>query len=89
MAYIEVVLWVCPTKGCGNYYGTSGTGDLTKLMNHNINQKPTFPRSSCPDCHRFGRGQVERIPITTRVEVPNGREQIPSEVDQKIRQAIS
>lgn len=84
---VEVVLWVCPL--CGNYYGTSGTGDLTKLMNKSITQKSTFPRSTCPDCNRFGRGVVERVPITTTVKVPNGREQVSSEVDQEAGSTVS
>lgn len=80
---VQVVLWICPTPDCGNYYGTSGTGDLSKIMNHNINMKPTYTRSICPDCHRFGRGVVERIPVTTTVRVPDGGEQLPSEVDKE------
>lgn len=85
---IEVVLWACPTEGCGNYYGSSGTGDLSKMMNKDITQKPTFPRSICPDCHRFNRGDVERIPVTTTVKVSDGGEQIPSPTHEESTTAI-
>lgn len=89
MAEIAVVLWVCPTPGCGNYYGTSGTGDLTKILNKSITNNPTFPRSTCPDCHRFGRGTVERIPVTTTVKVPDAGEQISSTSDQETGSPVS
>jgi len=83
MVEINVALWICPTPGCGNYFGSSGTGDLSKMMNKSITQQPTFPRSICPDCHRLGRGTIERIPVTTTVKVPDVGEQISRAANQE------
>ncbi len=75
----RVVLWVCPTEGCPNYYASSSQEhlDLTKeeklqadtarqLM---VGRAPvTGHRSDCPDCRRSGRGVVTRVRIATLVD---------------------
>jgi predicted RNA-binding Zn-ribbon protein involved in translation (DUF1610 family) len=48
MTKFPVFVWLCPD--CGNYYGSSHAGDLTKKLNFNLQNKPTFARSRCPDC---------------------------------------
>lgn len=80
---VTVVVHVCPTPGCGNYFGSSSTpvnlaehfnekGDLT----HDQTFKPyddennrTFSRARCADCANSGRGEVMRVPKAVTITV--------------------
>jgi hypothetical protein len=67
---VRVVLWVCPTPGCGNYYASSSAGELDTEWNHDAKGKPTSARAQCPDCNRRGtrvnRHRVELEDIVAR-----------------------
>lgn len=69
----EIVVWVCPTSDCGNYYAASSAGDLASKLtgDRGINWETwperAHPRSQCPDC------EADRIPILVRLEVPESR----------------
>lgn len=67
---MRLCVWVCPNPGCGNYYGASGAGDLSKRLNQDAKGNPTFARSICPDCREHGH-MVERIPLSIEVTVPS------------------
>lgn len=45
-----IEVWVC--NECDSFYGASSAEgvDLTKELNTDIKNKPTFPRSTCPNC---------------------------------------
>ncbi len=74
---MQVKLWVCPTDGCTNYYGSSSMGDLTEVVakvDNNFTPRPKeshHTRAQCPDCRTNGI-RVERelltITIAGRVE---------------------
>jgi hypothetical protein len=76
---IEITVHICPTEGCGNYFGSSSTPhDLTGELRMGRPEDRTKEgrrlikgtRSDCPICTvRLGK-RVERVPITTRVIVP-------------------
>lgn len=55
-----VTIWICPTEGCGNYFASSGAGDLTQAWNLDQHGKRTFKRSRCPACHVRGV-DVDRV----------------------------
>lgn len=52
-----VKLYVCSTKDCGNYYGSSSMGKLHEEWNTDIKGERTTKRSRCPQC---GGERVER-----------------------------
>lgn len=59
----EVIIWLCPTPECGNYYASSSRIDLKTAMNTRLNSsKATFPLSRCPDCRDRGI-DVDRVPV--------------------------
>lgn len=43
-----IEVWVCPT--CGNYFGSSSTGDLNQKVATKSKGEISFPRTRCPDC---------------------------------------
>jgi hypothetical protein len=76
---MEVKVWVCPTDGCGNYYGSSSQAhlDLTNEINHEssmLHSKDSSPanprvvgnRGICPDCRSRGQ-EVQRERVTVDV----------------------
>ena len=74
---MEVTIYVCPTPGCGNYYGSSVASRLEDfpvgLRDINFEPKPEEQhrtRATCPDCFKKGT-RVERIPHTVTL-VPQG-----------------
>jgi hypothetical protein len=61
-----IELYVCPTSGCGSYYGTDGMPDLTVKNQHThginfevIPQDQWHSRAECPSCRARGE-RVER-----------------------------
>jgi hypothetical protein len=73
---MRVIIWTCPTPGCGNYYGSSSARNLATDFN-SARDRESFPRSRCPDCTRRGMA-VERIavvysPVTVGEELAEGR----------------
>lgn len=65
----QIHVYVCPTEGCGNYYGTSSMPDLDKEYTgpktedrHQVpaSQSPLgivgvrHTRAECPDCRQRG-----------------------------------
>lgn len=64
-----IEVYVCPTPGCGSYYGTDGMPDLTVKNQHThginfevIPQDQWHSRAQCPKCRTLGK-QVERVKI--------------------------
>jgi hypothetical protein len=58
---VQVAVWVCPTPGCGNWYGSSSAGDLARAENRAPNGGPvTSTRDECPDCKVRGK-RVRRV----------------------------
>lgn len=74
-SWIEIVAWMCPTPGCGNYYGASDAPDLSTEWTgaRGLNFEPTpaaaHTRAQCPDCKARGV-EVERVPVRTTVRRP-------------------
>lgn len=82
---VTISAYVCPTPGCGNYFGSCTMPDLTKEYSgpktENRHQVPAaqspvgiegvrHTRAACPDCR--GRGlDVERRLVTVNVRVPS------------------
>lgn len=75
-----IVVYVCPTPDCRNYYGSSDMGDLSsvftgpKTENKHALQQATgstahHSRAACPFCKTRGN-QVERVPMTLKIAVP-------------------
>lgn len=64
---VKVLLYICPTEGCGNYYGSSAMGNMENIQTDS-HMRATFPRKRCPDCHIRGR-DVMREPVMINVEV--------------------
>jgi hypothetical protein len=48
-------LYICPTPGCGNYYGSSSMPDLSRERKYSITHRPSGTRDECPDCKAEGR----------------------------------
>lgn len=83
MSKINIEVYVCPTPGCGNYYGASGIerlplGDeftgprMEDKAAHEINHGSQFrhSRAACPDCRQRGVA-VERALIRMEVRLPD------------------
>ena len=64
---MRIKVWVCPTAGCGNYYGSSSERDLSKeVTGHRGMNGERWPdrghsRAQCPDCG------AERVPVPIEV----------------------
>lgn len=81
---MEIEVYVCPTPGCGNYYGAKG---MPVLEDHHTGPKTEdrhqipaadsrvgvmgmrHNRAECPDCRIRGT-YVQRQRVTVAVEVP-------------------
>lgn len=79
--FVDVVVWVCPAIGCGNYYAAKHLGDvdLTEVKNFPAvdnkaahikatGREYTFMRSRCPDCNNRGI-ESHRRPVRTKLAV--------------------
>lgn len=73
---MRITVYACPTEGCGSYFGSSSSPDLTKeitgQLGQNFERRPKsewHSRARCPACHEKGKN-VERIPVTLNIEVP-------------------
>jgi hypothetical protein len=61
-----VLIYVCPTEGCNNYYGASSMPDLSKekvfpsTANGGMHVPARFTRDECPDCRQNGKS-VKRL----------------------------
>jgi hypothetical protein len=78
---MEVKLWLCPTRGCGNYYASSSSADrdlgaekiVRSSMQHGVGETPGTVignRGICPDCKQRGE-IVQREPLVIDVS-PTG-----------------
>jgi hypothetical protein len=61
MTVVQCQVWVCPTPGCGNYFASSASGDLSK-WNTDAYGNNRFLRSRCPVCATHGM-EVHRVPF--------------------------
>ena len=59
---MKVTVWVCPTFGCGNYFGSESAGDLRESMT-GLHGGPQYARSRCPSCWQRLGEHVDRIPV--------------------------
>lgn len=79
---MSVEAWVCPTEGCGNYYGSSSQAgldlgaeiNLESDLSHTVDTNPARPKATgnrgiCPDCRTAGRGDVQRVLVTLVVDL--------------------
>lgn len=75
-----ITVYVCPTPGCPDYFGSSGmpkledklTGVYTEIR-HSVQVEGLPPgmkhnRANCPTCRQAGR-DVDRVPIRLNVTV--------------------
>jgi hypothetical protein len=69
-------IWVCPTEGCGNYYGSAHAGDLDTLWNFDAKGQKTFHRSRCPDCWRRDHISVDRVRVQFEYELPTNESRV-------------
>lgn len=57
---MKISIYVCPTDGCTNYYGSSSMGDMSEVVAKvGANFEPRGPsawhaRAACPDCRTKG-----------------------------------
>ena len=65
---VTIAVYVCPTEGCGNYFGASGMGDMESQQTDVHLQQETFPRKRCPDCMLRGN-EVNRKLVVTKINV--------------------
>lgn len=73
---MSIIVYVCPTPGCGNYFGSSNSGDLSTqvVAQKGANYEPRDPsrwhaRSACPDCRQRGKS-VEREKVVVVLAPP-------------------
>lgn len=76
-----IEVWVCPTPGCGDYYGAAGAGDLSQSRNlvsdmkHTVKSDPfahpevVSTRATCQACRARGV-DVERQRVV--INLSNG-----------------
>lgn len=80
---MEIKVWICPTEGCGNYYGSRATEDQKwdRIVGQRGINGEVFGherhrgRNACPDCfsnvHQiFDRMGVCVERVLTVIEVP-------------------
>lgn len=76
----QIAVYVCPTPGCGNYYGTNAMPDLTKefsgaklddagAIEAKGQSRFKQSRADCPDCRARGLGRIERVRVNVNVGV--------------------
>lgn len=89
MPTVTIQVYVCPTKGCGNYYGTKS---IESLDLHNQFTRPRVEdraayeqahgtqyrhtRAECPDCRQRGV-KVERALVFIEVNLPDDNTPTP------------
>ena len=77
--HLKVAVYVCPTPGCGNYYGASTMGDLGKQFTgpkvedraglaRATGSEMRHTRAECPDCRQRGLA-VERKLVERTIQV--------------------
>lgn len=72
---VPVEVWICPTKGCGNFFGSKAEmgKDLNAILNEmRVDDKKahvaqggspfTHSRGECPDCRARGK-KVPRVKV--------------------------
>ena len=70
----EVIVYICPTKGCGNYFASpdfrDDRSDIRTPQEHRSqdgSKTKTHARVECPDCRARGK-KVKRVPwVVTEV----------------------
>jgi predicted RNA-binding Zn-ribbon protein involved in translation (DUF1610 family) len=65
-----ITVFVCPN--CGNYYGSSSSGDLSQKVATSQLGKVLVPRDRCPDCGD------KRVPCVFQVEFV-AKEKLPKQ----------
>lgn len=92
---VVVSLYVCPTPGCGNFYGSKSMPDLAAAkveppvdnkaawLESHPGDPVKFMRAECPDCRQRGH-RVERVLYTQTIVVP-----VPGAIEAKIEEAQS
>lgn len=72
----KIVVYVCPTEDCGNYYAAPtfipARTDLKKMQHHRSQNdgalEASHTRLECPDCRTIRNLHVERVPyVVTQV----------------------
>jgi hypothetical protein len=77
----RVEVYVCPTPGCGNFYGSSDmpaleaefTGPKTEdgsALEMKTGSRFRHSRAECPDCRLKGLGRVVRVRRAVTIQVP-------------------
>ena len=73
---IQIIVFVCPTEGCGNYYASSifqpGDPALTEVQKRRDEEgvkSDTHPRVECPACRVRGIN-VNRVPFVVTTLLP-------------------
>lgn len=89
MPKVNIQVYVCPTPGCGNYYGTKSIEQLnlrdqftgpriedraTHVQSHGTEYRHS--RAECPDCRQRGV-KVERALVFMEVELPDDNTPTP------------
>lgn len=80
---VTLHVWVCPTKGCGNFYGSSSDQPLTEQFTGpkvedraELERKTGSPwkhnRAECPDCRAKGM-KVQRARVAVQAALPEAR----------------
>jgi hypothetical protein len=76
----KITVYVCPTPGCPDYFGSSTMGDLSQeftgpmvenraKLTEETGSPYKHSRAECPTCRIKGI-KVERVPLTTTLKVP-------------------
>lgn len=65
---VPFIIYVCPTEGCGNYYGSTNMADMETVQTDK-HMQPTFPRKRCPDCWQRSKEMVMRVPVRMEADV--------------------
>lgn len=74
---MQIRVYVCPTEGCGSYYGSSGMGELDEKIvgqyGQNFERRPVemhHSRAQCPECRARGN-KVERVAVLFDFDTPS------------------
>lgn len=73
----QILVYVCPTRGCGNYYGDQTfrkdrTPDIDVVKSRRVEDGrriTTHSRVECPDCRANGK-RVDRVPYLVTSVMP-------------------
>lgn len=74
----KIVIFICPTEGCGNYYAdpsfTPSNTEIYQMQYARMQemgvQNPTHNRVECPACRLRGLGSVQRVPYLVAGVIP-------------------